>query len=113
MVLRSADEQREAGGERGHIWLVGQRAVRQSLGAPQREGSERLGVLTGRAGDRVDRGYGGVGEKLGGRVPASRGAFGGVGGEDGGLVWVGQAASAHQARPASTRGGPAGRSMRR
>jgi hypothetical protein len=24
MVLRSAGEQREAGGERGHIWLVGQ-----------------------------------------------------------------------------------------
>ena len=45
-------------------------------------------MVTGRASDRVDRGYGGVGEELGGRVAAGRGAFGGVGGEDGGLVWV-------------------------
>ena len=78
MVLRSAGEQGEAGGERGHIWLVGQRAVRQPLGAPQSEGGEGLGVVTGRVGDRLDRGYGGTGEELGGRVPAGRGAFGGV-----------------------------------
>src|SRR5271169_7220213 len=88
MVLRSAGERRQAGGERGHIWLVGKRAVRRPLGAPQREGGEGFGVVTGRVGDRLDRGYGGVGEELGGRVPAGRGAFGGAGGEGGGLVRV-------------------------
>ena len=88
MVLRSAGEQREAGGERGHIWLVGQRAIRQPLGAPQSEGGEGFGVVRGRVGDRLHRGYGGIGEELGGGVPAGRGAFGGVSGEDGGPVWV-------------------------
>jgi hypothetical protein len=88
VVLRSAGGQRKAGGERGHIWLVGQRAVRQTLGAPQSEGGEGFGVVTGRVGDRLDRGYGGIGEELGGRVPAGRGAFGGLGGEDRGLVWL-------------------------
>ena len=45
-------------------------------------------LVTGRVGDRLDRGHGRLGEELRGRVAAGRGAFGGVSGEDGSVRWV-------------------------
>jgi hypothetical protein len=63
--------------------------------------------VAGRVGDRRDCGHGGIGEELRGRVPAGRGAFGGVSGEDGGGMAGGER-PLRQAREHT--GGPTGRS---
>ena len=83
MTLRSTTRRREAGRERGDIGLVGETgeaAVRQIMGALLSERDEGLDVGAGRVGERPDCGYGGIGEQLYGRVPASGGGLACVGG---------------------------------
>src|SRR5579859_968852 len=89
MTLRSAAAKREASRERGDIGPVGvtgETAVRQALGALLSERDEGLDVGAGRVGDRPDCGYGGIGEQLHGRVPASGGGLAGVAGKTHRLV---------------------------
>ena len=83
--MRETTREREAGRERGDIRLVGETdetAVRQTLGALLSERGEGLGIVAGRAGERPDCGYGGIGEQLYCRVPASGGGLAGVSGKN-------------------------------
>ena len=76
--------QRQPGRERGHIWLIGQGAgaIRDPLGALLSERGEGAGVAASRLGGHLHRGDGRIGQELGCLVPAGRGAFDGVSGED-------------------------------
>src|SRR5450755_3601714 len=102
---RSVSGQRQAGCERGHIWLIGERAIRPPLGALLSERDEDLGVVAGRVGDRRDCGHGGIGEELRGRSPLAEAPSAASAAKTAAASgWP--TASAHHARPASTRGGP-------
>jgi Aminotransferase class-III len=104
---RSVSGQRQAGRERGHIWLIGERAIRPPLGAllsaTKTSAVWRVGrVIAVTAAMAVSARSCTAGSPLAEAPSAASAAKTAAAG------WP--AASAHHARPASTRGGPAGRS---
>ena len=84
----SMSGQRDAGRERGDIWLVGERVMHQALGSLPGQRHKGFDVVAGRRRDRLDCGHGGFGEDLRCRVTAGGPGLGGVSGEDRGIVYV-------------------------